>query len=151
MAFPTSYVNGYALGQSMQGNVDYVADTFKCDLYTDSFDGASTDKDASESITSAPFTSNKVSYSGATPAGADTLTTPAITVGGNLVVFDDSGAAAAEWTGATFTARGIVVFDDTHASDLVIAAINFGSDKAVISGTLTVTWDATNGIFAITL
>ena len=54
-------------------------------------------------------------------------------------------------TGATFTARGIVGFDDTHASDLVIAAINFGSDKAVVAGTLTVTWDASDGVFSISV
>lgn len=149
MAFPTSYVNAYALGEAMKGNVDFVSDTFKWALYTNSL--GATDKDAMEAIGSAPFTSNEVDYSGATPAGADTMTTPAITVGSDKVVFDDSGATGLEWTGATFTARGLIGFDDTHASDLVIAAINFGSDKAVVAGTLTVTWDASDGVFSISV
>ena len=149
MAFPTSYVNAYAIAESMKGNVNFDTDTFKWDAYTDSL--GATDKDAMEAIGSAPFDSNKVDYTDATPAGAATMTNPGLTVGSNKIVFDDGSETGVEWTGATFTARGIVGFDDTHASDLVIAAINFGSDKSVIAGTLTVTWDASNGVFAITV
>lgn len=150
MAFAASYVNGYHLGQMLiRGgtpgyNLD--SDTIRVSLYTDSITGQ--DKNANEVKGSGAFASNEVSYTGATPAAAQTLTNPTITVGSGKVIFS-AGSATTQWTDATWTCRGAVIWDDTLTTpaDPVICCINFGSDRTVTAGTFTITWDATNGIF----
>lgn len=153
MAFATSYVNGTILGDILTNAVavNLDTDTIKVDLYTNAI--VSQNKDATEVHVvgaGSPYGSTaRVSYTGATPAGSQTLTNPGVTVGGGKVIFDDSAATLA-WTAATFTARGCEVWDDTITTpnaDPVLCAINFGSDISVAAGTFTITWDATNGIF----
>ena len=155
MAFPATYVNAYTLNQAVVGTaVDYDGDTFEVELYTSAFDGASINKIAQEGLTAAPWNANKVDYTGASPAGRNTLTTPTvdlISTPANAMRFRDSGAATSVWTNGTFTADGCGVFDTSHASDLLVAALAFGSSKQVIGGTLTITWDASNGIFVVTV
>lgn len=153
MAFTTSYVNGYHLGQMMVNGAAYNldTDTIGVHLYTDSI--TSQDKNANEVIAASatqPYgTTARVSYSGATPSTYQTLSNPTVTVSGGKIVFS-AGSSTTAWTGATFTARGAVVFDDTVSGDPVLCAINFGSDKTVTAGTFTITWDATNGVFYAT-
>lgn len=148
MAFPNSYVNGAAIRAALAGTaVDLTSDTIKVALFTDSVSGAS--KDAQETYGSGAWASGEVQSDGYT-AGGKALTTPTLTAAsGGKVIFKDNGAATIEWTGVTFNARGALVYDET-ASGLVLAAINFGSDQSVVSGTFTITWDATNGIFYYT-
>lgn len=155
MSFVASYVNGYHLSQMMVNGAAYNLDTdsIGVHLFTDSI--TSQDKNANEGIVATatqPYgTTARVSYSGATPSTFGTLTNPTVTASAGKIKFADSAATLA-WTGATFTARGAVVFDDTLASPLdpVLCAINFGSDVSVTAGTFTITWDATNGIFYAT-
>ncbi|MFG0329213.1 MAG: hypothetical protein ACF8PN_04875 [Phycisphaerales bacterium] len=155
MAFPATYVNAYTLSQAVVGTaVDYDTHTHEVELYTSAFDGASINKTALEGLGSTPWSANKVDYTGASPAGRNTLTTPAIdliTTPADAMRFRDAGAATSVWTNGTFTADGCGVFNTTHASDLLVAALAFGSGKQVIGGTLTITWDASNGIFVVTV
>ena len=46
------------------------------------------------------------------------------------------------WTSASFTARGCLIFNDSHSSDAAVCAIDFGGDKTVTSGTFTVEFPA---------
>ena len=53
------------------------------------------------------------------------------------------------WTSASFTARGCLIFNDSHASDASVCAIDFGGDKTVTSGTFTVEFPAVAASTAI--
>lgn len=63
------------------------------------------------------------------------------------VTFD---AADPSWSSATFTARYLVIYDDTPTSpaDPLVLLKDFGSDKSVTNGTFTVQFDA-GGIFTL--
>ena len=46
--------------------------------------------------------------------------------------------------------RHAVIYDDTHANDLLIVSIDLGADKTVLDGDQTnLIYDASNGIFTI--
>lgn len=146
MAFPASYVNGRNLSVGLTGtSVNLGSDTIKAALFTDSVTGA--DKNANEKYGTASWNANEATGTGYTAGGkAVTVTVPTPSAGKWML---KNSSATLDWTSATFTTRGVLVYDDT-ASKLVLAAINFGSDQAVVSGTFTITWDATNGIFYAT-
>ena len=57
--------------------------------------------------------------------------------------------ADTSWTSASFTARGCLIFNDSHASDASVCAIDFGGDKTVTSGTFTVEFPAAAAATAI--
>ena len=50
-------------------------------------------------------------------------------------------AADPEWTSATFTARGAMIWNDTE-SDLAIAILDFGGDFTVAGGTFKIVFPA---------
>lgn len=54
----------------------------------------------------------------------------------------------ASWTSATFTTYHAVIYDDTHATNDLIANIDFGGAKTVTSGTFTIQWNA-SGIITL--
>lgn len=47
---------------------------------------------------------------------------------------------------ATFTCRYAVIYETNTADQKIRAVIDLGGDITVTSGTMTITWDATNGI-----
>ena len=53
------------------------------------------------------------------------------------------------WTSASFTARGCLIFNDSHSSDAAVCAIDFGGDKTVTSGTFTIEFPAAAASTAI--
>ena len=116
--------------------------TFKIALYTSSASlGAST---------TAYSTSNEITNSSGTAytAGGATLTSVTPTTSGTTAFCD---FADVSYTDASFTANGALIYNDTQ-SDKAVAAIAFGSDKTVTSGTFTIqfpTADATNAIIRI--
>ena len=57
--------------------------------------------------------------------------------------------ADTSWTSASFTARGCLIFNDSHSSDASGCAIDFGGDKTVTSGTFTVEFPAAAAATAI--
>lgn len=57
-----------------------------------------------------------------------------------------SATAPAAWTGATFITGGAGLFSETATNDPLICWLDFGSDKEVSAGTISVAFDA-NGIF----
>ena len=114
-------------------------DTFKIALYTSSASlGAST---------TAYSTSNEISGTGYTAAGA-TLTSVTPTTSGTTAFCD---FADVSFTSASFTANGALIYNDSQ-SDKAVAVIAFGGDKTVSSGTFTIqfpTADASNAIIRI--
>ena len=96
-------------------------------------------------------TTNEVPNSGSYSAGGGTLTTTATfpkaagTTG--MVDFVDL-----EFTTATITARGAVIYNSSAAGNPAVAVLDFGSDKTSTTGTFTIqfpTGDASNAIIRI--
>lgn len=129
--------------------IDWVNDTIKCALFTNTITPNFTTDTA---YNSAPYNANQVSGAGYT-AGGVTLsgeTVSKTTVAGSLT-FD---ANDAQWTTATFSgARAALIWDDTitaSPADPVVCLVNLGADYGVTSGTFTIQW-ATTGIFSLDL
>jgi hypothetical protein len=115
------------------------ADTFKLALYT-----SSASLDAS---TTAYTTSNEVSGTGYTAAGA-ALTAVAPTSSGTTAFLDFNDLT---FSTATITARGALIYNDTQ-SDKAVAVLDFGGDKTSTAGDFTVvfpTADSSNAIIRI--
>lgn len=112
-------------------------DTFRFALYTSS---ATLDE-----TTTAYTATNEASGTGYSAGGATSAqVTPVIDT--NVLVFD---FADVTWASSTITARGCMLYNDTHASNTCVAVWDFGSDKSSSSGDFTLqmpTADASNAI-----
>jgi hypothetical protein len=114
----------------LQKEQDMDTDTIKIALYTSSA--------TLDATTTAYTTSNEVSGTGYT-AGGVTLTGATIGTSSTTayVDYDDP-----EWTTASFTARGALIYNDTTAGDNSIAVLDFGGDFTVSSGTFRIVFPA---------
>ena len=87
--------------------------------------------------------------SGYTTGGA-TLTNIDVTLDSDTAVCDFANES---WTSATFTARGLLLYNTTAITGFTtnrsILAINFGGDKTVTSGTFTIEFPAAAASTAI--
>jgi len=85
-------------------------------------------------------------YSG----GGNTLTNIDPTLDSDTAICDFANES---WTSATFTARGLLLYNTTATTGFTtnrsILAINFGGDKTVTSGTFTVEFPAAAAATAI--
>jgi hypothetical protein len=109
---------------------DLEADTIKIALYTSAATlGAAT---------TAYSATNEVSGTGYT-AGGVTLTSATVATSGTTAYVDFDNP---EWTTATFTARGALIYNDTTAGDNSVAVLDFGGDFTVSSGTFRVVFPA---------
>lgn len=125
--------------------VDWVSDTIKTTLHTNSYTFTQDSDDFFNDAT------NELSTAGGYTAGGVTLGTKSIDVGTTLQV--RLIAANAQWTSATFTARQAVVWADTagaSSTDPLMMNINFGADQSVSSGTFTIAW-AADGVGKVTV
>lgn len=119
-----------------EGIHDLIDDTIKIALFN-----ANADLTAS---TTAYSTNQEVTGTGYT-AGGNTLTGATVRSSGTTayVSFDNTS-----WSGASFTSRGALIYNSSKANRSV-AVLNFGSDKIVANGTLTIefpTNDVTSAI-----
>ena len=122
----------------LQEGHQLATDTIKLALFTSSASlGAGT---------TAYSTSNEVSGTGYT-AGGVTLTSATVSTSGTTAFFD---AADPEFTSASFTARGALIYNSSN-SDKAIAVLDFGGDFTVSSGTFKIVFPAagTNAIIRI--
>ena len=109
---------------------DLEADTIKIALYTSTATlGAAT---------TAYSATNEISGTGYT-AGGETLTSATVATSGTTAYVDFDNP---EWTTATFTARGALIYNDTTAADNSIAVLDFGGDFTVSSGTFRIVFPA---------
>ena len=116
-------------------------DTFKLALYTNSA--------SFTAATTAYTTSNEVSNSGSYAAGGGSLTNVTPTTSGTTALTD---FADLEFTSATITARGALIYNSTASGDPTVAVLDFGADKTSTTGTFTIqfpTADASNAIIRI--
>ena len=115
-------------------------DTFNLALYDSSADlsKSTTAYTSSEEITN----TSGSAYS----AKGNALTSVTPVLDSDTAICDFANSS---WTSASFTARGCLIFNDSHASDASVCAIDFGGDKTVTSGTFTVEFPAAAASTAI--
>jgi len=104
-------------------------DVIKIALYTSSanLDSTTTAYTVTEEITGSGYT-----------AGGVTLTTQVVDTSGTTAYFD---ADDPEWTSASFTTAGALIYNST-ASNKAIAVLSFGGDFTVTSGTFRIVFPA---------
>lgn len=144
MAFSGNFMCTSFKKELLQGTHNFTAssgNTFKLALYTNSA--------SFTAATTAYTSSNEVSNSGSYSAGGGALTNVTPTSSGTTALTD---FADLEFTSATITARGALIYNDSAAGDPTVAVLDFGADKTSTTGTFTIqfpTADATNAIIRI--
>lgn len=114
-----------------QKEQDMDSDTIKIALYTSSASlGAAT---------TAYTTSGEVASGNGYTTGGETLTNPVIGTSGTTAYVDFDNP---EWTSASFTTAGALIYNDTTAGNNAIAVLNFGGDFTVTSGTFRIVFPA---------
>ena len=116
------------------------AHTMRAALYTSSA--------TLSAATTAYTTSNEASGTNYTAKG-NALTNVTPTTSGTTALTD---FADTTWASSTITARGSLIFTDTHASDAAVIVLDFGSSKSSSSGDFTIQFpaaDASNAIIRI--
>jgi len=118
----------------LQEGHNLASDTIKIALYTSSA--------TINATTTAYSATNEVSGTGYT-AGGVTLTNQTVdtangSISGGTAYFD---ADDPEWTSASFTAAGALIYNATNANKS-IAVLNFGGDFTVSSGTFRIVFPA---------
>lgn len=95
------------------------------------------------------LTSSEITGTGYTAAGKiiDGAGAKTETFTSNVVTFTSTGTP--NWTGASFSAYGGLVYDNTVANKYAFCWNYFGGIQTVTSGTFTINWNA-SGIFAVT-
>ena len=121
----------------MLGLHDLDSDTIKIALYTSSA--------TLNATTDTYTTSNEVASGGGYTAGGETLTNASVVENGTSGCFDSDDP---EWTSATFTARGALIYNDTDG-DRAIAVLDFGGDFTVAGGTFKIVFPAQTASNAI--
>ena len=113
----------------LQEGHNLASDTIKIALYTSSA--------TINATTTAYSATNEISGTGYS-AGGVTLTSTTVATTGTTAYFD---ADDPEWTSASFTARGALIYNSTNA-DKAIAVLDFGGDFTVSSGTFRIVFPA---------
>ena len=121
----------------MDGSINLSSDTIKVALVTSSY---TPDQDTHEDY--ADIT-NEVPNGSGYVTGGDEITTKTVTKDNT----DNEGVFAGDdcqWTAATFTCRGGIIYKDTGtpATSWFIAYIDFGSDMSPVASTFDIQWDA---------
>lgn len=124
------------LGTATHNFTNGTGHTFKCALYTSTatLGAATTAYSATNEITGTGYS-----------AGGTTITSSTPVTSGTTAIFDFTDA---QWTTATFTANGCLVYNSS-ASNKAVFVIAFGSDQTVTAGTFTIQWptpDSSNAI-----
>ena len=144
MAFTGNFMCTSFKKELMTGTHNFTTstgDTFKLALYTNSA--------SFTAATTAYTATNEVGNSGSYTAGGGTLTNVTPTTSGTTALTD---FADLEFTSATITARGALIYNSTASGDPTVAVLDFGADKTSTTGTFTIqfpTADASNAIIRI--
>jgi hypothetical protein len=112
-------------------NLETGGDTIKIALFTSSANLDST-------TTTYTGQTGEVSGTGYTSGGV-ALTNQVVATSGTTAYFD---ADDPEWTSASFTTAGALIYNDTLAGKNAIAVLSFGGDFTVTSGTFRIVFPA---------
>ena len=121
----------------MLGLHDLDSDTIKIALYTSSA--------TLNATTTAYSATNEVANGNGYTTGGVTLANASVIINSTSGCFDSDNP---EWTSATFTARGALIYNDTE-SDFAIAVLDFGGDFSVAGGTFRIVFPAQTANTAI--
>ena len=125
-----------ASGSTPAGN------TIKCALYSSNsavLSKSTTQWTVASTPTADPTNTYEVTTTGSGyTSGGNTLTNIDPTLATDTAICDFSDT---NWTSASFTARGCLIYNSTNANKSV-CAINFGADKTVTTGTFTIEFPA---------
>ena len=144
MAFNGNFLCTSFKQELLQGVHNFTAssgNTFKLALYTNSA--------TFTAATTAYTATNEVGNSGSYAAGGGTLVSVTPTTSGTTAFCD---FADLDFTAATITARGALIYNSSAAGNPTVAVLDFGADKTSTNGTFTIqfpTADATNAIVRI--
>ena len=117
-------------GEILDEQHDLVADTIKVALFTSSA--------TLNATTTAYGTTNEVANGSGYATGGVTLSSKAVATTGTIAYFD---AADPEWTSASFTANGALVYNASNGNKS-IAVLAFGGDFTVSGGTFKIVFPA---------
>ena len=95
------------------------------------------------------ITANEVANGNGYTTGGVALASKAVTENSTSGVFD---ADDPQWTSATFTARGALIYLANGGTNPAVAVLDFGSDKTSTAGDFTIVFpaaDASNAIIRI--
>jgi hypothetical protein len=151
MAWSNSKVFAYSVLATLLGDspISWDDDSLKVALYgnTGTPDNTVTTQVLTEynGAASQWVTANETSGAGYS-AGGVAVTPVTVTQASNVVTFTSSGAP--QWTTATITAFGCLVYDTTVANQ-GLSYNYFGGSQSVTAGTFTVNWNA-SGIASFT-
>lgn len=148
MAFTASAVNAYYLWACGTNAVKPSTDTLKAALFGNSVTPAQSGTAAVTQYAGAGSTwstGNEASGTGYT-AGGVSVSSPSWAQTSNVISLSSAGTP--QWTGASFTAYGALVFDTT-VSNQGVSWNYFGGAQVVTSGTFTIAWNA-SGILTVT-
>lgn len=150
MAWSASKVFAYSVLQVGSNAVKYSSDAYKVALYSSNTmtpDNTVTTAALTEynGTSSQWVTANEVSGTGYT-AGGVSVSSPTWTQSTNVITFTSAGTP--QWTSASFTAYGGLVYDTTVLNE-GLCYNYFGGAQTVTSGTFTINWNA-SGIATFT-
>jgi len=129
--------------QEILSGIHLAAHTYKMALFTN----AAT---LNKSTTTYTGLSDEVSGPGYTVAGTD-LTGLSTSLDGDTAIL--TFTTPINWMGATFTARGALIYNSSLAGKNAVAVLDFGADFTATAGTFSVILpaaDATHGLIRIT-
>lgn len=136
MAVTHNFYGKFFLSQANK-EVDFNSDVIKGLLVTSAY---TFDQD-NHQYKDVSITNEVASGGGYTPGGI-VIPTPTITYDGATNQMRFSGGNIS-WGSATLTAAGLIVYDDTPASNKpLISRVDFGGNLSPVNGTLAITWDA---------
>lgn len=131
----------------MSKTANLSSDTIKIALFTNALTPVQA---SNQFFDSAPYTANQVAAGNGYTTGGNTLASVTLTTATLTTTLD---AADTSWTvtGAGFTYRYAVIYDDTPVSSKpLVAYIDFGADVTAAAGTHTIVFDAA-GIATVTV
>lgn len=148
MAWTNSKVFAFSVLTVGQNGVKYSTDAYKVALYN----AGTPDNTVTTAVlteyngaASQWVTGNEASGTGYT-AGGVSVSSPSWTQSSNVVTFTSAGTP--QWTGASFSCVGCLVYDTTVSNE-GLSYNYFGGTQTVTSGTFTINWNA-SGIAAFT-
>lgn len=136
MAFTGSQTCWTFLRELLEGKHDFRAagHVFKMALYTSaaSLDANTTAYTATNEVSGTGYTAGGMALTNVNPALVDLVNLP-----GRKRAVADFGDVV--WAGATFTARGALIYNSSQAGNPAVQVLDFGFDRVLVSQTLTVT------------
>lgn len=136
MAITTAFANSFKV-DALEA---FSGETFKIALFTSS---ATLSKDT----TSYTGLTNEVASGSGYTAGGATLASPTVSLSGDTAVL--TFTSPIEWTSASFTARGALIYIDSIIGKPAVSTHDFGSDYTATNGTFQITLPTANAASAI--